>query len=69
MMYQYLGGIVLALGGLLITYNLIKQILELDAMVVAKEKEKERGEEDWEDDETLDRWKDYPYDELDSRDE
>ena len=69
MMYQYLGGIVLALGGLLITYNLIKQILELDAMVVAKEKEKERGEEDWEDDETLDKWKDYPYDELDSRDE
>ena len=69
MMYQYLGGIVLALGGLLITYNLIKQILELDAMVVAKEKEKERGEEDWENDETLDKWKDYPYDELDSRDE
>lgn len=69
MMYQYLGGIVLALGGLLITYNLIKQILELDAMVVAKEREKERGEEDWEDDETLDKWKDYPYDELDSRDE
>ena len=69
MMYQYLGGIVLALGGLLITYNLIKTILELDAMVVAKEKEKERGEEDWEDDETLDKWKDYPYDELDSRDE
>ena len=67
MMYQYLGGIVLALGGLLITYNLIKQILELDAMVVAKEKE--RGEEDWENDETLDKWKDYPYDELDSRDE
>ena len=54
---------------LLITYNLIKTILELDAMVVAKEKEKERGEEDWEDDETLDKWKDYPYDELDSRDE
>jgi hypothetical protein len=26
-------------------------------------------EEDWEDDETLERWKDYPYDELDSRDE
>lgn len=69
MMYQYLGGIVLALGGLLITYNLIKQILELDAMVVAKEREKERGEEDWEDDETLDKWKDYPYDEFDSRDE
>ena len=69
MMYQYLGGIVLALGGLLITYNLIKTILELDAMVVAKEREKERGEEDWEDDETLDKWKDYPYDELDSRDE
>ena len=67
MMYQYLGGIVLALGGLLITYNLIKTILELDAMVVAKERE--RGEEDWEDDETLDKWKDYPYDELDSRDE
>lgn len=39
------------------------------AMVVAKEREKERGEEDWEDDETLDKWKDYPYDELDSRDE
>ena len=69
MMYQYLGGIVLALGGLLITYNLIKTILELDAMIVAKEREKERGEEDWEDDETLDKWKDYPYDELDSRDE
>ena len=67
MMYQYLGGIVLALGGLLITYNLIKTILELDAMVVAKEREKERGEEDWEDD--IDKWKDYPYDEFDSRDE
>lgn len=68
MMYQYLGGIVLALGGLLITYNLIKQILELDAMVVAKEREMTKeNEEDWEGD--IDKWKDYPYDELDSRDE
>ena len=68
MMYQYLGGIVLALGGLLITYNLIKTILELDAMVVAKEREiTKENEEDWEGD--IDKWKDYPYDELDSRDE
>lgn len=68
MMYQYLGGIVLALGGLLITYNLIKTILELDAMVVAKEREMTKeNEEDWEGD--IDKWKDYPYDELDSRDE
>lgn len=68
MMYQYLGGMVLALGGLLITYNLIKQILELDAMVVAKEREMTKeNEEDWEGD--IDKWKDYPYDELDSRDE
>ena len=68
MMYQYLGGIVLALGGLLITYNLIKQILELDAMVVAKEREMTKeNEEDWEGD--IDKWKDYPYDEFDSRDE
>lgn len=68
MMYQYLGGIVLALGGLLITYNLIKTILELDAMVVEKEREMTKeNEEDWEGD--IDKWKDYPYDELDSRDE
>lgn len=65
---MYLGGIVLALGGLLITYNLIKTILELDAMVVAKEREMTKeNEEDWEGD--IDKWKDYPYDELDSRDE
>lgn len=81
---MFLGGLTLVGAEVLIIQKLVKVImetLELDKKIKnLKEGDNEKMtrinkdnkivyEEDWEDDETLERWKDYPYDELDSRDE
>ena len=80
---MFLGGLTLVGAEVLIIQKLVKVImetLELDEtiknlkgggeeMTRINKDNKMVYEEDWEDDETLERWKDYPYDELDSRDE
>ena len=84
-MMMFLGGITLVGAEILIIQKLVKVImetLELDEKIknlkeggneemtrINKDNKMAYKEEDWEDDETLERWKDYPYDELDSRDE
>ena len=67
MMYEFIGGLFLVGSLLIIVNKLVKEILELDVFIINKEKEEQnKVEEDWEDD--IDKWKDYPYDELDSND-
>lgn len=82
---MFLGGLTLVGAEVLIIQKLVKVImetLELDEKIknlkegdneemtrINKDNKMVYEEEDWEDDETLERWKDYPYDELDSRDE
>lgn len=82
---MFLGGLTLVGVEVLIIQKLVKVImetLELDEKIknlkeggneemtrINKDNKMAYKEEDWEDDETLERWKDYPYDELDSRDE
>ena len=82
---MFLGGLTLVGAEVLIIQKLVKVImetLELDEKIknlkegsdeemtrINKDNKMAYKEEDWEDDETLERWKDYPYDELDSRDE
>lgn len=82
---MFLGGLTLVGAEVLIIQKLVKVImetLELDEKIknlkeggneemtrINKDNKIAYKEEDWEDDETLERWKDYPYDELDSRDE
>lgn len=81
---MFLGGLTLVGAEVLIIQKLVKIImetLELDEKIknlkeggneemtrINKDNKMVYEEEDWEDDETLERWKDYPYDELDSRD-
>lgn len=81
---MFLGGLTLVGAEVLIIQKLVKVImetLELDEKIknlkeggneemtrINKDNKMVYEEEDWEDDETLERWKDYPYDELDSRD-
>lgn len=81
---MFLGGLTLVGIEVLIIQKLVKVImetLELDEKIknlkeggneemtrINKDNKMVYEEEDWEDDETLERWKDYPYDELDSRD-
>lgn len=81
---MFLGGLTLVGAEVLIIQKLVKVImetLELDEKIknlkeggdeemtrINKDNKMTYKEEDWEDDETLERWKDYPYDELDSRD-
>jgi hypothetical protein len=81
---MFLGGLTLVGAEVLIIQKLVKVIMETLELDEKIKNLKEGGgeemtrinkdnkmvyEEDWEDDETLERWKDYPYDELDSRDE
>lgn len=60
MMYEFIGGLVLGLGVILITNRLVKVILD------TLEVKGDNKEENWEDDTDWD-W--YEYDELDSRDD
>lgn len=60
MMFEFIGGLVLGLGVILITNRLVKVVLD------TLEVKGDNKEEDWESDTDWD-W--YEYDELDSRDD